>query len=577
VYQVGDALPSYYEVQATIKVIKPTGTWDANSFIVFDYQSATNFKFAGLDVKTNKLVMGQRSTAGWQVLSQTFMPGSVKSDTWYGVQLFVNGLTATLAVNNATYLSYTFTPTVVDGYSYGLNWGLVGFGSNKSRGAMDNIAVQVVPPSATVTRTDEFTTGTGPMFDASKTGAWDANAAGRLVGAPAAGADTAIDLINLGGVTNLKTSSLLDISAKLQTAGRAGIVFDRYSDTDFKWAAIDTATQQVLIGHRTKSGWFVDAVASNTSLNATTDFTLGVVVRGSTVSVTVNGQASVGFAYYAVGVDGRFGLFTRAAGASFDKLTVKTNDPAVPATQLAVESAVASAVAASDATALTTEQALAMASEAVRRWSLVEDASFVSRLGKVEVQVADLAGAQLAEYANGRITLDIDAAGHGWFVDPTPRDNREFGGRGAVMAAAPGSAAAGRMDLLSVLAHEMGHALGLGHIDDGVMAETLLPGLRATPERWYAAQQAPASEQVSAASASMVIDWGAVPYAPAAPSAGEYGSSTRATTPIKDWRQHFVNELGRSPQAANPNASMRVFVPVSSSATVALSPRLTSL
>ena len=66
-------------------------------------------------------------------------------------------------------------------------------------------------------------------------------------------------------MTNLKTSSLLDISAKLQTAGRAGIVFDRYSDTDFKWAAVDTATQQVLIGHRTKAGWFVDAVASNTS------------------------------------------------------------------------------------------------------------------------------------------------------------------------------------------------------------------------------------------------------------------------------------------------------------------------
>ena len=154
VYQVGDALPSYYEVQANIKVIKPTGTWDANSYIVFDYQSATNFKFAGLDVKTNKLVMGQRTAAGWQVLSQAILPGSVKSDTWYGVQLFVNGLTATLAVNNATYLSYSFTPTVVSGYSYGLNWGLVGFGSNKSRGAMDNIAVQVVPPAATVTRID---------------------------------------------------------------------------------------------------------------------------------------------------------------------------------------------------------------------------------------------------------------------------------------------------------------------------------------------------------------------------------------------------------------------------------------
>jgi hypothetical protein len=574
VYHVGDALPSYYEVVATIKVIKPTGTWDANSFVIFDYQSQTSFKFAGLDVKTNKLVMGERIAGGWQVLAQAVLPGSVKSDTWYGLKLSVNGLTATLAVNNANYLSYSFSPTVVDGYSYGLNWGLVGFGSNKSRGAMDNIAVQVVPPSATVTKSDDFAAGTGPMFDGSSSGAWN-TAPGRLSGAPAAGVDAAIDLINLGGVTQLKTSSLLDISAKLQTAGRAGIVFDRYSDTDFKWAAIDTVTKQVLIGHRTSGGWFVDAAVTNNSLNTTADFTLGVVVRGSSVSVTLNGQAAVGFVFNAVGVDGRFGLFTRGPGASFDAVTVKTNDPAVPATQLAA------AAAGADPTAqpLTDAQAKTLAAEAARRWSLVEDSSFVNRLAGIEVQVADLAGAQLAEYANGAITLDIDAAGNGWFVDLTPQDDREFDGSGSVRFAAPGSAAAGRMDLLSVLAHEMGHALGLGHADGGVMDELLRPGTRATPEHWAEqAQAAPAPVLAAPAASAMVIDWGARSYGETARSGSEYGASAALpATPVKDWRQRFVNDLGRSPEAANPNAALRVLVPVSASATVAAKPRLTGL
>src|SRR6185436_15423750 len=54
VYQVGDALPGYYEVQATVKAIKPTSGWNANSYVVFDYQSPTNFKFAGLDISSNK-------------------------------------------------------------------------------------------------------------------------------------------------------------------------------------------------------------------------------------------------------------------------------------------------------------------------------------------------------------------------------------------------------------------------------------------------------------------------------------------------------------------------------------------
>ncbi len=37
------------------------------------------------------------------------------------------------------------------------------------------------------------------------------------------------------------------------------------------------------------------------------------------------------------------------------------------------------------------------------------------------------------------------------------------------------------MDLLTALAHEIGHLLGQDHADDGVMAETLMAGTRWMP------------------------------------------------------------------------------------------------
>ncbi|WP_164153943.1 hypothetical protein, partial [Stenotrophomonas maltophilia] len=69
------------------------------------------------------------------------------------------------------------------------------------------------------------------------------------------------------------------------------------------------------------------------------------------------------------------------------------------------------------------------------------------------------------ETAPAHITIDIDAAGHGWFVDPTPSDSFEFGrlqnAAGTDLLTDPSNAAAGHLDLLTTVAHEMGHVLGL--------------------------------------------------------------------------------------------------------------------
>jgi hypothetical protein len=97
----------------------------------------------------------------------------------------------------------------------------------------------------------------------------------------------------------------------------------------------------------------------------------------------------------------------------------------------------------------------------------------------VGIAVSDLPGLVLARYNGNVIELDRDAAGHGWFVDPTPGDDSEFGVDGKALA---GSGAEGDIDLLTAITHEFGHVLGFDHENGGpIMADSLTAGVRLQP------------------------------------------------------------------------------------------------
>ncbi|HEV8460189.1 MAG TPA: Calx-beta domain-containing protein [Gaiellaceae bacterium] len=334
VYYVDEYLPTFYEIHGSVAVQKPQQGWNANAFVIFDYWSPTDFKFAGLDDSTNKMVIGHRDATGWHYDAQASFNGALKPDTFYDMVVDVNGTFVQVSVNGSQWFSYTFAPrTLAGGATVGLNKGLVGFGSNNSRGVLDNLSVQAVLTN-TLDTTKYFEDGQPEQFTGPSTGSF-AQSGGRDVGTAAKGT-YAVSTVNLG--VNIDPASQVEITSTMSTNGVGGIAFDAYAANDFKFAALDIANQRVLVGHvDPKRGYVIDTTFA-AALVAGTDYVLDVVAARTVVTVSLNGNVLGSYSYNAATADGKVGVMTYGSTSSFDRFEIKTNDaafvgaPAQPAT-----------------------------------------------------------------------------------------------------------------------------------------------------------------------------------------------------------------------------------------------------
>ncbi len=182
----------------------------------------------------------------------------------------------------------------------------------------------------------------------------------------------------------------------------------------------------------------------------------------------------------------------------------------------------------------TDDALLPIVDEALALWTsaLGLDCAALGLLNGVTVTFGDLPDAMIGATIGDLIVIDREAAGWGWFIDPTPHSNREFVALPDLGTGSAGtdSPAFQRIDLLSTVLHELGNAMGIPENQgQGVMGMILPSGARRLP----------------------VVD-GSQSFVAKIFSRAESIEGTRP------WVADFVNNLGRQ---GGVNAGIRIRVP----------------
>ncbi|MEJ0075774.1 MAG: cadherin domain-containing protein [Alphaproteobacteria bacterium] len=236
-------------------------------------------------------------------------------------------------------------------------------------------------------------------------------------------------------------------------------------------------------------------------------------VAGNNGTTSTEVSASVGLA--------PGGNFTNTPGGAAVPL------PNNPQPMLALDGGVASASVTPGEMNLTQSQLDTIVAAAINYWAAAgASADQIATLQHVTYTVGDAMAGWLAESTANHVLVDASANGNGWFVDPTPADSSEFANVVSATRAFtdPTTDAAGHMDLLTVVAHEMGEQLGLSEqwgtdAQDNIMSVFLQDGERRLPSLADAglAQQQESSVVVQAAEAALPTGAAASAGTPIAP------------------------------------------------------------
>ncbi len=307
---LGAALPVNAELDVTMTAPAASGGYYSNGFLIFDYQSPTSFKFAGTFVGMQTWVIGHRDANGWEN-DVTVSDPAIAAGTGYGLQLLLQGDSASLLVGGIAKAAYTYLSSFT---------GSVGLGTANSQTQFNNLAV-MPGPGAALPYAENFADGTAHYF-VPQQGGW-AVSGGRYGSTPVSGGDT-LTAFTAGAAlpSNLALAVTMNAPAASGYYSNGFVIFDYQSPTNFKFAGAFVGNRQWVIGHRDAIGWHNDVTVSDTTLATGTDYNLQLVLQGVSTSLVVNGTSKASYTY-ATGFTGLVGLGTENSLTQFGSLSVQ--------------------------------------------------------------------------------------------------------------------------------------------------------------------------------------------------------------------------------------------------------------
>ena len=342
-FATGAYLPTNFTVTAQVTTGAPTGGALSNGYILFDYVSPTDFKFAGLDVVAGLAEIGHYNGSAWVIDSQTSFPAYWFNT--YNLALSVSGDSARLMVNGNSAATYSWHD--VNGVALGLNYGQIGLATNNAGTLFNNVVVSVPVAAPTWSyQTDLYSQPT--YLDAPTSGTWTPGWNGYTATAPVGGfalapIDLALAIGAAPGTFTLQAGSTIDISATLgQIGGAAGVTFDNFGG-GFRFAAImasapsglnyaagltpmKAGAQYVVLGHYTPgAGFVIDAYQAHPYYGGQAQ-KLDVIIDRDLVNVDVNNVLVLNYTYNRAVNGYGFGLLSWTGTNVFSNLGVTTND-----------------------------------------------------------------------------------------------------------------------------------------------------------------------------------------------------------------------------------------------------------
>ncbi|MCA9262544.1 MAG: hypothetical protein KDA60_01800 [Planctomycetales bacterium] len=326
ILQLGSELPENLELTVTVNA-DDIADRHSNAYVIFDYQSSSNFKFAGARVAGDQWVIGHRNASGWYADAIVESTEPIDPNQDYELKLTItDDSQVTLSVDGRAQITHEFSGSLTDGH--------VGLGTRDAFSRFDNLRVRelLADTDATTAVLNEV-----PLiedFDDAvadhlrpESGTW-LLVDGQYEVAPQLGAQGVSTFV----VEDLPDDVEIGVSLHADEAipGRLSngfIVFDYQNEHDFKYVGADMDQDQWVIGQRTADGWN-DEVVLDADLSGDTDYDLRLVIEdGNHVTLKLGDESVLSQTYDESVTDGAIGLAADNSHTGFDNFEVIDHTP----------------------------------------------------------------------------------------------------------------------------------------------------------------------------------------------------------------------------------------------------------